>query len=548
MFKNIISLATVAFALISGTEAQRNRVSSTADGHGLIAGVASSSIGFNARFFDYPGGDLIRFNSNDWVANSYASGSPRTTTNSVTEPNFSFDDGLGGKSIYSMYNINMWNVLIELKGYFIAPESGLYTVTINEANDGAWIWLGNGAFDGCSQETTLDSYDDVLLGVRSDGAYSSYVYLNEGVMYPMRTTYINIYFGAEFEFEIVTPSGFVINNFTDYIVNFENNDIEACVSADYGQQVSISTQSVETDISTTSTSYNIDVATINNQATTILVEEVYYPSAVAGISTSTVTNTFAATTTVTSIVTSNGVASTVTIVIDQVSADSTALVSTTGVTYATTTVTGQTISGAYGCSINTDSVDIWPGFHATVYNYDECFGFLEASYYGNQYTTESVMGKGYNITEPNFSVKAWLGATDHIYGAYLDSWKGYVAQLTGYVYAKETGLYQFAVNYSDDGSMVWVGTESAFSCCQPDDIPYNSNDGALLFVKDEESATGYVHLTEGNYYPIRVVLVNWYGDSVMDMSMIAPSGESVHDDWSDWIVSFEDYQSGFCSV
>lgn len=549
MFKNIISLVTIALALISKAEAHNNRYDSTGQGHGLVAGVKTSSVGFNARFFDYPGGDLIRFNSNDWVANEYASGEPRTSTNGVTEPNFSFWDGLGGKNIYSMYNINMWNVLIELKGYFVAPESGLYTVTINEANDGGWIWLGNGAFDGCSQETTLNSYDDALLAIRNDGSYSSYVYLDEGVLYPMRTTYINIFFGAEFEFEVKTPSGYIITNFTDYVVNFDVNDIEACVSADYGDNVLVSTNSIATDVSSATTTYQLGVETIDNKATTLLIQEVQYPSTEnAGVITSTISGTVEATTTLTSVQTSNGAENSVTVVVKQVSADSAALTSTTSATIITTTVTGLTIPNAGGCSLNTASVDIWPGFHATVYNYDQIFGFLEPGYYANGYTTESVMGKGYNITEPNFSVKAWLGATDSIYGAYLDSWKGYVAQLTGYIYAKETGLYEFAVNYSDDGSMLWIGNDEAFSCCQPDDIPYNSEVGALFFAKDQEKHTGYAHLTAGYYYPIRLVLVNWYGDSVLDMSMITPGGESVHDNWSDWIVSLEDYQSGFCSA
>lgn len=511
MFKNIISLASIALALIGATDAQRNVVGTTAEGTGVTANIASSSVGFNARFFDYPGGDLIRFNSNAWVAGSYALGQPRTTTNSVTEPNFSFANGIGGKSIYSMYNINMWNVLVELKGYFVAPETGLYTVTINEANDGAWIWLGAGAFDGCSQESLDNSYDSVLLGVRDDGAYSSYIYLEEGYMYPMRSTYINIYFGATFQFEVVTPSGEIINNFADTVVNFGTDDIESCVSYTYGEQVAAA------------------------------------QTATAAPLTSTITNTFAATTTLVSVETSNGVTSTVSVVVEQVSADASAL-STPQSTVAVETITGLTLSNAYGCSVNTASASVWPGFHASVYNYDECFGFLESTYYANGYTTESLMGTGANITAPNFSVKAWLGNTDTIYGAHLDSWKGYVAQLTGYIKAQETGLYEFAIDYSDDGSMVWIGTDDAFSCCQPDSIPYNSASGALIFAKDQDKETGYVHLTAGSYYPIRVVLVNWYGDSVMKMSMITPSGEYIRDDWSDWIVTFAEHKDGFCSA
>ena len=188
-----------------------------------------------------------------------------------------------------------------------------------------------------------------------------------------------------------------------------------------------------------------------------------------------------------------------------------------------------------------------PGFHASLFKYDGFFGFLDPVYYANDYTTEHLIGTAHNITSPNYSINACLFQTDDIYGAHLTSWEGYVAQLTGYIYASESGLYEFSIDYSDDGSMVWIGTNDAFACCQPDNIPYNSEGGRLIFAGDEEKVTGYAYLTEGYYYPVRVVMVNWYGDSALEMSMITPSGVVVKDDWSNWIVSVEDEQEGFCA-
>lgn len=540
MFKNIISLTTIALALVTSTNAQRNVVSSTANGAGIAAGVQTYSTGFNARFYDYCAGDLIDFNNDNWVANGYALAEPKTSTNLVTEPNFKFNFPVGGQHIYSMYNIDMWNVLIELKGYFVAPETGLYTVTFNEVNDGGFIWLGNGAFDGCSQELTDNSYDGVLLALRGDGAHSSYVYLEEGMMYPMRTTFINIFFGASFEFEVVQPNGNIITNFNETVINFEKSDLEVCISANYGNEIYTSTIVNYGSYATPSTTYKESI--MNGK--TYLIEELYVSSPSNEITT-TVTNSFAATSTITQLTTVNGVESAVVVVVEQTSIPESELI-TSKPQVVTATVTGKTIPNATGCSLNESLMKKNPGFHASVYSYDGCFGFLEPTYYANEYTTEVLIGVGSNITEPNFSVNAWLGQTDVIYGAHLDSWKGYVAQLTGYIYAKETGLYEFSVNYSDDGSMVWIGNNDAFACCQPDNIPYNSEQGALFFAKDCEKVTGYVHLTEGYYYPIRVVLVNWYGDSVMDMSMVTPSGTYVKEDWSDWIISVEDEENGFC--
>jgi sporulation protein YlmC with PRC-barrel domain len=545
MFKNIATLISVALALVGGTHATQNVYDTTAVGTGAYIGVATYSKGFNARFFEYPEADLIRYFSNDYVAGNYALQAPFTSTTGVTEPNFSYGWQPRHESIYDMLNINMYNVNVELKGYFVAPESGLYNVRINNVNDGGWIWLGAGAFDTCSQNSLGNTYDDLLLGVRGAGnAYSSYIYLDEGAMYPMRTNYINIYFNAVFQFEIVTPSGKVITNFEDTVINFDKKDVEACISAQYGQIVKTSsTIAFGDEYETPSTTYY----PTESEGQTLLVEQVYY-SAPASTVTENLSNTFATTSVGTAITTVNGVATPVAVVINQESVPIEQLTSTTKAAQPTITSMGKTVPQATGCSLNEDLMKKYPGFHATIHTYDNCFGFLEATYFGNDYTTESVIGTGANITSPNFSVHAYLWQTDTIYGAELVSWKGYVAQLTGYIYAKESGLYQFNIDYSDDGSMVWIGTNDAFSCCQPDTIPYDTNDAALIFAKDQEMVGGFVYLTEGNYYPIRVVLVNWYGDSVLQMSMITPSGNYIKDDWSNWVYSVEDTQDGFCKA
>lgn len=544
---NIISFATILLSLATASNAHRDIVSTTANGSGVVAGLATYSTGFNARVFSYRAGDLIDFNNNNYVANSYALGYPLTSTNQVTEPNFTYDFPDKGEELYSMLNINMWNTLIELKGYFKPPQSGLYQVSINEVNDGGFIWLGQGAFDGCSQEMTDGSYNDVLIALRGTGAHSSYVYLEEGILYPMRTTFINIFFDASFQFEIVQPNGDIITNFKDTIINFEKSDIQACIAAPYGHNpIQTSTKyNYGTQYTTISTTYQQGV--IDN--TSYLLKQVYFPQPTETIQ-STITNTFVASTTLTSIQTSNGVETPVIIEIKQESVDETQLISsstTAAANIVTVTATGRTMSEASGCSMNDALMKKLPGFHASLYKYNECFGFLEKTYYANDYTTEYLIGTSNNITAPNFSVDACLFKSDVIFGNSIDSWKGYVAQLTGYIYASESGLYEFTTNYSDDGSMVWIGTSDAFACCQPDEIPYNSDKGALFFAKDHQKVTGFVHLTQGYYYPIRIVLVNWFGDSTLDVSMVTPSGILVKDDWSNWVVSIEDEQEGFCA-
>jgi len=112
-------------------------------------------------------------------------------------------------------------------------------VTDQEANDGAWFWLGQGAFDTCSGQYDDNTYDEILLGARSSGSFSSYVYLEAGTYYPIRVVYINLLTEAVLQFQIVQPNG-DIDDFSN-VVNFSPNDEEACVSLTYGQKLYIST-------------------------------------------------------------------------------------------------------------------------------------------------------------------------------------------------------------------------------------------------------------------------------------------------------------------
>ncbi|GAV30694.1 hypothetical protein PMKS-004213 [Pichia membranifaciens] len=126
-------------------------------------------------------------------------------------------------------------------------------------------------------------------------------------------------------------------------------------------------------------------------------------------------------------------------------------------------------------------------------------------YYANSYTEQSVIGTAHGITSPNYSIHGGIH-TDTIYNdVKINSGLGYVNQLTGYFYAQESGLYAFTIKNVNDGAMIWFGNSYAFSCCQPDDIPYNSDIGALIYTVGDD-ITAYVHFDAGQYYPMRIVL------------------------------------------
>lgn len=76
------------------------------------------------------------------------------------------------------------------------------------------------------------------------------------------------------------------------------------------------------------------------------------------------------------------------------------------------------------------------------------------------------------------SIDAHGGQTDIIYDEVkVVSKNGHVNQLTGYFYARESGIHATKIKNVNAGAMIWFGNDYAFACCQPDNIPYDSEQG-----------------------------------------------------------------------
>jgi hypothetical protein len=87
-------------------------------GLGCTATIASSSIGFNAKFYSYSLTDSINFNDNNWIANSFAEYGPSASATGVTDSNFTFS-ATSASSTYDLQRIDTKDTAFELTGYFI---------------------------------------------------------------------------------------------------------------------------------------------------------------------------------------------------------------------------------------------------------------------------------------------------------------------------------------------------------------------------------------------------------------------------------------------
>lgn len=119
MLSKLFLTTTLLASILKPTLATRNVWSLSEEGIGatiILRDDAVTTAGFSAKFYDYPWADFFPFWDDNFVADGYTTRAVRTTATAVTSPNFSF--GGGANNLYDLYNINMENVLLELKGYF----------------------------------------------------------------------------------------------------------------------------------------------------------------------------------------------------------------------------------------------------------------------------------------------------------------------------------------------------------------------------------------------------------------------------------------------
>lgn len=240
--------------------------------------------GFRVRLYHYPFWNWLPFDCDEWVANSYTTESLYSTVYGVTEPNFSLglDLAVGLRSKLYDVEIKYNHFLAEYTGYFLAQEDGMHTIEIGDLDDGAMVWFGEeAAFNCCGPQLGVPNNSDLNYlfratnrwGLHEDQSNKGFVFLKEGIYYPMRIVYMNVGENGIFNMKITTPSGKEYENFEGVIYNTDNLDDGICHSE---------VQSYDFNIMETKTISNAKEATtrfskrteIVNGATSIWVEEI----------------------------------------------------------------------------------------------------------------------------------------------------------------------------------------------------------------------------------------------------------------------------------
>ncbi|KAJ9568956.1 hypothetical protein LTX96_0004632 [Nakaseomyces glabratus] len=241
----ILKLFLLIGIALSKNPVELNNVCTFPNDYGRIPGftVLVGRLGLLISASDYK--ELLRYPGAFLIA---------TQDTMTTSPNFEltgfpFFTGLYGLTVFPL------DLLVELRGYFVPPNSGQYTFTLSDSDDAAIIFLGNPSAFPCGdlQNWPKPSEEDITV---TDHLFPSRtLYLIEGVAYPMRIAYYNGIGAGRLNAAFIDPSGTRHTNWEGYIWQYD--PCSTCTYSEPPTATTIYSSGWVVSETTTGTSYSI---------------------------------------------------------------------------------------------------------------------------------------------------------------------------------------------------------------------------------------------------------------------------------------------------
>ncbi|CAK7905185.1 hypothetical protein CAAN4_D12904 [[Candida] anglica] len=190
---------------------------------------------------------------------------------------------------------------------------------------------------------------------------------------------------------------------------------------------------------------------------------------------------------------------------------------------------GDTASSGGACSPSEQGSNGSVGFTAKFYEYiyDDDDSSRSVSWYQGGYKTTLIASTN-DVTDINFDIDHSSDPSDimDVYGKSVS--QNFALELTGYFLATESGAHNLSI-VVDDGGMVTFGNGEAFECCNTKKA---NNDGGFSVMAHWPTMTptnATYSLSQGYYYPIKIVYNNMGGPAFLKFFMTTPSGKIIED-------------------
>lgn len=225
--------------------------------------------GAKVRFYDYPKGDDTTYKDIAFLAGGYLNNTNLGTISNVQD--LQWDSTIWDTNPpYGFTGVSMQHFVMEITGYYFAPQTGVYTIS-NQADEMDAIFIGNGgAFDCCAQNQDFSSSNLIISNLYGAGSLSNDVYLEANFYYPFKIVLVNMQGRGLLKVFIDLPAGSKDNTVGNNLYTFPDATTDACTVITKFYQFSITSNnpSVTTTLTlsnitepktiTTTTTYTVD--------------------------------------------------------------------------------------------------------------------------------------------------------------------------------------------------------------------------------------------------------------------------------------------------
>ena len=161
--------------------------------------------------------------------------------------------------------------------------------------------------------------------------------------------------------------------------------------------------------------------------------------------------------------------------------------------------TEENVPPAIDCNGGIITNNLNSGLHAKIYRADR-YMFPDSFDFSTDLTQYKLVDEVDQLTTMTYS---YIFGTAFLH--FLNGWNGnYIADLTGFFYADISGQYTFEMINSNNAVQLSMG--KPFACCGSQETPEATL--TMNTWKFSSYATQSVYLEGGNYYPLRIIIIN----------------------------------------
>ena len=179
-----------------------------------VVGCRMPRFGARAMFYEYPINDKESINNPDFLLSGYTKNIYLGVVDEVK--NISWDSGWPAVVYpYGFKNLPITNFLVALTGFYRAPQTGLFSISL-KADDFVALYVGKDTLKSyCNIQQYDFSADELVLSNNCLEPKTKSIYMEEGRYYAIKIVYVNYMERGVLSVDLIKPDGTVNAGLTE---------------------------------------------------------------------------------------------------------------------------------------------------------------------------------------------------------------------------------------------------------------------------------------------------------------------------------------------